>query len=140
MFCLIPDTRYLTPILMEERYSETYNAPSLPPTPVTPPPGQYVGNGKDMTAFLAMLAGVGMLATTCVPGLGCLLPFFALIGGIVALCGANQALDPSRTRTYAWLAIGAGAVFIVLGAALIALYGAFIFAFVQEAQIQNFGQ
>ncbi len=125
---------------MEERYPESYSAPPLPPASLAPPPGQYVGNGKDMTAFLAMLAGVGLAVTSCVPGASCLLPFFALIGGIVALRDANQALDPARTRRYAWIAIVTGAIIIALGALFIALYGAFIFAFVQEAQNQNFGQ
>lgn len=123
---------------MEERYPDSYNAPPLPPA--APPFGQYVGNSKDMTAFLAMLAGVGLAITSCVPGASCLLPFFALIGGIVALRGANQALDPGRTRRYAWIAIVTGAIIIVVGALFVALYGAFIVAAIQDAQNQNFGQ
>jgi len=124
---------------MEERYSE-YSAPPLPPVPVTPPVDQYVGNDKDMTAFLAMLAGVGLIAISCVPGVSCLLPFFALIGGIVALRGANQALNPSRTRTYSRIAIITGAVVIMLAIGLVAVYGAFFFAFFEEIQRQQLGQ
>ena len=54
-------------------------------------PATYSGNQKDMTAFLAMVAGAMLIATSCVPGAACVLPIFAFVAGIIGLRGADRA-------------------------------------------------
>lgn len=117
-----------------EEQPPSYTIPSGPPVNPTAP---YVGNQKDMLAFIAMIAGAGLLLS-CVPGFNCLLPFFALIGGIIGLRGADQAINPGRTRTYSWVAIVAGAIFLLLFLAIAVFYGAFIVAALQGASNQDF--
>jgi thiol:disulfide interchange protein len=112
----------------------SYTVP--PPTPVNQPT-PYVGNQKDMLAFIAMIAGAGLVGS-CIPGFTCLLPLFALVGGIIGLRGADQAIDPGRTRTYSWIAIATGALFLIFILAIAAIYGALIVAAFQEAANQDF--
>ncbi len=112
---------------------QQYTVPTPPPTSQ---PGTYVGNQKDMMAFLGMLAGAGLLVTSCIPGAGCLLPLFALVAGIIGLRGADQAVNPSRTRTYSWIAIITGALVFLFLLAIIGIYGGIILAAIREAQNQ----
>jgi predicted lipid-binding transport protein (Tim44 family) len=107
-----------------------YTVPS--PTPSNQP-APYVGNQKDMMAFAAMIAGAGLLASSCIPGFSCILPIFALVGGIIGLRGADQAINPSRTRTYSWIAIVSGTLVLLFFIAVIVFYGAVIAAAIQEA-------
>ncbi|HEX6289266.1 MAG TPA: hypothetical protein VFZ66_08755 [Herpetosiphonaceae bacterium] len=114
-----------------------------PPSYTVPPassnlPARYVGNQKDMMAFIAMVAGAGLLATSCIPGFSCILPIFALVGGIIGLRGADQAVDPNRTRTYSWVAIISGALILLFFIAIAVFYGAIIIAAFQEAANQEF--
>jgi thiol:disulfide interchange protein len=105
------------------------------PTPSDSPfPATYSGNQKDMTAFLAMLAGAMLIATSCVPGAACVLPIFAFVAGIIGLRGADQAINPSRTRTFSWIAIVTGALVLIFFIGLILLYGGLIIAAIRDAQ------
>lgn len=97
-------------------------------------PGTQTVNQKDVTAFLAMLAGVGLIVVSCVPGAACVLPIFALVAGIIGVRSADQAAHPSRTRTFAWVAIGAGAITLLAILGLILLYGGIVLAALREAQ------
>jgi|GEM_PF-5770500 len=101
----------------------------------TPPstPGTYVGNQTDLTSFLAMVAGVGVVISSCTGIGGCLLPIFALVAGIIGLRNSNQALNPSRVRTHAWIAIITGGIILLFIIAIIAFYGAIILAAITEA-------
>jgi hypothetical protein len=101
-------------------------------------PAPYVGNKKDMLAFMAMIAGAGLLAISCIPGFSCMLPFFALVGGIIGLRGADQAVDPGRARTYSWVAIITGGLILLFILAIGVFYGALIIAAFQEAANQEF--
>jgi len=112
----------------EEQPSYTVPSPTSSSQPAT-----YAGNQKDMLAFTAMIAGAGLMAASCIPGFSCLLPIFALVGGIMGLRGADQAVDPSRTRTYSWIAIITGALILLFFIAIAVFYGAFFFALIQEA-------
>jgi len=93
----------------------------------------YLGNQQDMTAFLAMIAGVGTLAVSCIPCFSCVTPIFALVAGVMSLRGADLSLNPGRTRTNAWLGIATGALFVVGLFLFFAIYGAVILAAIQEA-------
>src|SRR4028118_2379361 len=106
---------------------------TVPSPPSVNPSAPYVGNQKDMLSFIAMIAGAGLLASSCIPGVSCLLPIFALVGGIIGLRGADQAVDPGRTRTYSWVAIITGGLFLLFFIAVAVFYGAFIVAAIQGA-------
>jgi hypothetical protein len=99
----------------------TYGSASDAPT--------YTGNKQDNTATLAMVVGATLVISSCTFGLGgCLLPIFAFVGGIIGLRGANGAIDPGRTRTYAWIGIATGGVILALIIGVVLLYGGLIFA------------
>lgn len=116
-----------------QQYEEQPPSYTIPSGPHVNPSAPYVGNQKDMLSFLAMIAGAGLLLS-CVPGFNCLLPFFALIGGIIGLRGADQAINPGRARTYAWVAIIAGAIFFLVILVFAFFYGALIVAALQDSQ------
>lgn len=110
---------------------QPYNVPA--PSYSTNQPPTYIGNKQDNTATLAMIAGVGLVISSCT-GIGaCILPFFALTAGIIGLRGANQAINPNRTRTYAWIAIASGGLMVLLIIGVIVLYGGIIFAALRTA-------
>lgn len=121
-----------------QQYNEppSYNVPGAT-QPQAVPPGTYVGNNRDMTTFLAMLAGVGILLTSCSGIGGCLLPLFAVIAGIIGLRNAKEAVNPGRTRTHAWIAIVTGSLFLVFIIAIIGLYGALIVTAIQNPNAFN---
>ncbi|MBV9786617.1 MAG: hypothetical protein JOZ51_00465 [Chloroflexi bacterium] len=120
-----------------QQYEEQPPSYTIPSGPHVNPSAPYVGNQKDMLSFMAMIAGAGLLLS-CIPGFSCLLPFFALIGGIIGLRGADQAINPGRTRTYSWVGIIAGAIFLLVIIAFMVFYGALIMAALQEASNQEF--
>lgn len=66
----------------------------------------YKGNNQDLTAFVAMLAGL-LSAGICFGAIYCL-PFFAALLGIIGLINAKDAVDPRRTRTQSWIALLTG--------------------------------
>lgn len=110
---------------------------TVPAPPYASQPATYTGNQKDMNAFLGMVAGVGLVVTSCVPGAACLLPIAALVLGIIGLRGADQALNPSRTRTYSWIAIGTGGLVLLVFVGIAVLYGGLILAAINEANNLN---
>lgn len=114
-----------------EQTPYTVPAPSYGSEPPT-----YTGNKRDNLATIAMVAGVGVIISSCTGIGGCLLPIFALVAGIMGLRSASQAINPDRTRKYSWIAIATGGfmVVVILGVAL--LYGGIILAAIGEAQRQ----
>lgn len=98
-------------------------------------PPTYTGNRQDNTATLAMLVGAIMALNMCTFGIGsCVLPIVALVAGILGLRGANRAIDPGRTRSYAWIGIITGGLLTLLLLAIVVLYGALIVTAIGEAQ------
>ncbi len=110
------------------------------PTPPTTPLGGYtsdmpadarpMANG-DRWGLIALTIAV-MTLLSCVPGGTCLAP---LVAGIVALNQAKNAVDPSKVRTYGWIATGLGIAVILLVLVVVVVYGA-IFASLMD-QIQT---
>lgn len=112
-----------------QQYNEprSYTVPSDYGSTVDAP--TYTGNKQDNTATLAMIVGATLVISSCTFGLGgCLLPIVAFVGGIMGLRGANRAIDPGRTRTYAWIGIATGGLILVLFVGIILLYGGLILA------------
>ncbi|GAB4209742.1 MAG: hypothetical protein OHK0022_41340 [Roseiflexaceae bacterium] len=109
------------------------------PTPPTTPLGGYstdaptdarpMANG-DRWGLIAITI-VAMTLISCVPGGTCLAP---LVAGIVALTQAKNAVDPSKVRTYGWIATGLGIAVIVIGLVAIVGYGAFIASVMEQVQ------
>ena len=115
-------------VVMQYNEQQPYSVPSpsygMPETAPT-----YTGNKQDNTATLAMIVGLTMVASSCTFGLGgCLLPIFAFVAGIMGLRSANQALDPRRTRTYAWIGIATGGLILLFIIGILLLYGGLLMA------------
>lgn len=110
-----------------------FTAPLTPAAAAVALTPTYAGNEQDFTAFVAMLAGVGTLVLSCIPGASCIAPVVGLVAGAVALRHADRALNPERARMHAWLGIGTGAMFICFIVALLSLYGAVILAALSNA-------
>lgn len=99
-------------------------AEPLPPNLSAGP--SYLGNRQDMTAFLAMLAGVVSIVVSCFPCGGCIPPVFALVAGSIALKDVGLAVNPARARQHAIIGIASG-LLLTLGLLVgISLYAAFI--------------
>lgn len=99
-----------------------------PPGYTTVPSDAEPTTAGDRWALIALAVSATVLLS-CIPGFTCLAP---LVGGIIALVQAKNAANPSRARTYGWIATGIGIV-IVLGAiAIIALYGTIIATFMND--------
>jgi hypothetical protein len=97
-----------------------------PPAPqgyTTVPTDAQPSTGGDRWALIALAVSLTVILTSCIPGFACLAP---LIVGIIALVQAKNAVDPSRARTYGWIATGIGIVILLIGIGFIAVYGALI--------------
>ncbi|HEU4328551.1 MAG TPA: hypothetical protein VFS21_35765 [Roseiflexaceae bacterium] len=109
------------------------------PTPPTTPLGGYTTDAPADTRPMANGDRWGLIAVTiavmtllsCVPGGTCLAP---LVAGIVALTQVKNAVDPSKVRTYGWIATGVGIAVILIGLVAIVGYGAFIASLMEQVQ------
>ena len=104
------DTQYVT-------YNETMDSGQV----------TFEGNNNDLMAVSGAIVAVTVLMS-CVPGMSCLPPFIPGVLGLLALLSADQAVDPKRTRMYAWVGIGF-TIFTICMMALIVLFYVGIFAF-----------
>jgi hypothetical protein len=101
-------------------------------TPAAPGPAgpriTFQGNSVDLTSLGALATGALMLVSclTCNMGFYCL-PLVPVVLGLIGLLQARQAVDPERTRRFAWLGIAAGALIIFVTVTLVVLYMAFLF-------------
>ena len=86
---------------------------------------------------IAALAIVASTLIGCVPGLNCLAPLVPLIVGIVTLTKAKNAVDPSRARLYGWLAVGLGALFLLVLVGAIAVYGTIIARMINDPSFRD---
>lgn len=116
----------------------TYD-PQPPQQPYTPPSTYSVPVDSEPTTdgdrwgLIAITVAL-MTLLSCVPGLNCLLPFAPLTAGIIALARAKNAANPSRARTYGWIATILGGLVLLGLIIVIGLYGAFVFRLVNEVQ------
>lgn len=111
--------------------------------PYTPPPPGYVSvptdakpfGDADRMALIALAVSLTVLLS-CVPGLNCL-AFIAPLGvGIYTLSQAKNAVDPSRARTYGWVATGIGIVIVVGFLVIVAAYGVMFASMMNQMQEQ----
>lgn len=86
---------------------------------------------------IAALAIVASTLIGCVPGLNCLSPLVPLIVGIVTLTKAKNAVNPSRARLYGWLAVGLGALFLLVLVGAIAVYGTLIARMINDPSFRD---
>jgi len=103
------------------------------PTGNPVPPGAELTTGADRWALVAFVISM-IMVLSCIPGVSCLIPLAPLVTGIVALMQAKNAGNPSRARTYGWIATIIGALVLIAFVALVVLYGAVIMAAVNDAQ------
>ena len=71
----------------------------------------YQGNTLDVLALVAVV--IGVVAFSANFGAVYLFPIFGIVLGIVAVLQARQSLNPKRTATLGWVAIGTSAVGIL---------------------------
>jgi hypothetical protein len=90
--------------------------------------------GGDRWALIALAVSLSVILTSCIPGFACLAP---LIVGIIALVQAKNAVDPSRARTYGWVATGIGIVILVVAIGAIAVYGALFARLMNSPEFRN---
>lgn len=108
-------------------------APNYPPAVITET--QPAASGDRWA--IAALAIVASTLISCVPGLNCLSPLVPLIVGIVTLTKAKNAVDPSRARLYGWLAVGLGALFLLVFVVAIAVYGTLIARMINDPSFRD---
>ena len=119
-------------------YDQNQNQPVWTPPSEAPgafvPAGGEVITGGDRWALIALAVSLTVIGSCVIPGFSCLAP---LIAGIVALVQAKNAANPSRARTYGWIATGIGIVILLAIIALVALYGALFFRLVNDPSFGN---
>lgn len=83
----------------------------------------HKGNAYDLTSLIALISGVGILFFCLTCNLGYyLMPFIAIILGIIGVVMAKKSVNPERTQLLSWLGIGGGVAFILVSLIGIALY------------------
>ena len=99
----------------------------------------YKGNAYDVTSLIALISGVGILLLCLTCNLGYyLIPFLAIILGIVGVVMAQKSVNPQRTRLLSWLGIGSGAIVALIILAGIAIYIFFIILIVRSSGYSQF--
>jgi hypothetical protein len=88
-----------------------------------PKPTAYKGNVYDITSLIAVIIGLGVLLLCLSCNMGFyIMPFLAIILGIVGVVKANNSENPERTQLLSWLGIGGGTVMLLITVIGIALY------------------
>jgi hypothetical protein len=111
----------------------SWTPPGNTPGYATVPADAQPATGADRWALVALAVSLTVLLS-CIPGLNCITP---LIVGVVALVQAKNAADPSRARTYGWIATGIGIFILVAGIGIIAAYGAFIASLMNDPNFRR---
>ena len=116
---------------IEEKKVEIGGQTSKPPT--------YKGNAYDVTSLLALCSGLLILFTCLTCGMGLyVMPFLAIIPGIVGVVMAKKSVDPQRTQLLSWLGIGSGTVVLFISLAGIAIYVILLLVFVRSSGYSHF--
>ena len=100
------------PVVSPEKYVEAHDeveAAALRQAPA--PAAPYQGNTLDVLALVAVV--IGVVAFSANFGGVYLFPVFGIVLGIAAVLQASQSLNPKRTATLGWVAIGTSAVGIL---------------------------
>jgi hypothetical protein len=74
---------------------------------------QYEGNSADLMALIGMILGIISLSI-CIPGSTCLIGPIGIVLSVVALTGAKDARNPSRTRTMAGVGLTLSILWIIM--------------------------
>ena len=111
-----------------------WTPPPMPEGYTAVPADATPSAGGDRWALIALAVSLSIVLTSCIPGFACLAP---LILGIIALVQAKNAVDPSRARTYGWIATGIGILILVFAIGAIVVYGAFIAQILNNPELQN---
>jgi hypothetical protein len=106
------------------------------PAFTAPQTGLEQTTGGDRWALIALAVSLTVLLS-CVPGLNCLAFLAPLVVGVGALTQAKNAANPSRARTYGWIATGIGIVILLGFVAIIVLYGALFIQLLNDPSFQN---
>jgi hypothetical protein len=118
-------------------YDPNQQQPAWTPTPegytTVPSDAQPTTNG-DRWALIALAVSISVILSSCIPGFACLAP---LIVGIIALVQAKNAVDPSRARTYGWIATGIGILILVVAIGAIVVYGALFAQLMNSPEFRN---
>lgn len=95
----------------------------------------FMGNTYDVVGLGALASGVLVLLSclTCGQLFYCL-PVVPVLLGVLGLVMAKDAVDGDRTRAWSWLGIGTGGVAVLLFAAAVVGYFAFIIFIVAMSQ------
>jgi hypothetical protein len=112
---------------------QNWTPPAPQPGYATVPADAQPTTGGDRWALVALAVSLTVLLS-CVPGVNCLAP---LVVGIIALVQAKNAVDPSRARTYGWIATGIGILILLVAVVGIAAYGALIARIVNDPNFRN---
>jgi hypothetical protein len=112
---------------------QNWTPPAPQPGYATVPADAQPTTGGDRWALVALAVSLTVLLS-CVPGVNCLAP---LVVGIIALVQAKNAVDPSRARTYGWIATGIGILILLVAVVGIAAYGALIARIVNDPSFRN---
>ena len=99
-------------VIAPDKYLEAHDdveADALRRAPA--PTAPYQGNTLDVLALVAVV--IGVVAFSANFGGIYLFPIFGIVLGIVAVLQARQSLNPKRTTTLGWVAIGTSAVGIL---------------------------
>jgi hypothetical protein len=135
-FYLLPSQKGSAMSVYDPNQPPTWTPPAAPPGFTTVPADAQPTTGGDRWALIALAVSLTVLIS-CVPGLNCLAFLAPLVVGIIALVQAKTAADPSRARTYGWIATGIGILILLVFVGFIAVYGALLAQLLNSPELRQ---